>query len=61
MFGWLHRIAKALQKRIRASEIGIDRWVQRFEAQRTELENAISSYAAADTRGAEMAAAVWRL
>ncbi len=37
-------------------------WLRRLEAQRTEIQDAISSYVAAgDERGAEMAAAVWRL
>ncbi len=37
-------------------------WLHRLEAQRTEIEDAISSYVAAgDERGAEMASALWRL
>jgi tetratricopeptide (TPR) repeat protein len=37
-------------------------WLRRLEAQRMEIQDAISSYmAAGDERGAEMASAVWRL
>ncbi|MDQ2910052.1 MAG: tetratricopeptide repeat protein [Actinomycetota bacterium] len=41
---------------------GSSDWLERLEAERTEIEDAISSYVAAgDARGAEMATAVWQL
>jgi hypothetical protein len=55
----LYELALEAQPYLRLSST---EWLQRLEAQRTEIEHAISSYVAkGDARGAEMAAAVWRL
>ena len=55
----LHQLALEARPHLRLAS---REWLDRLQTQRTEIEDAISSYSAADdARGAEMAAALWRL